>query len=73
MQQIVKYSAQEYIHGSILPIRSFNAFSDTETSKFEVTFIYDEVRYRYGFVANKYQIFEEYLIAYTKNAPQKMV
>lgn len=41
-------------------------------SEFEIKFILDEIRYVYGFVANKEQIYEEYLYYYPNGREKKI-
>lgn len=71
MQEIVLESGSRYQRGDELPVKPF--LFDTEVNEpteFEVTFIYDEIRYQYGFTATSERIMEEWLIAYPKVRPQ---
>jgi AAA15 family ATPase/GTPase len=73
MQRIVLESASKIDRGDKIPgITPF--LLDTETkvkpSEFEINFIYDEVRYQYGFSATSTKVIEEWLIAYPKGRPQ---
>ncbi|TKX29815.1 ATP-binding protein [Campylobacter sp. MIT 12-5580] len=77
VKQIVLTSAQTQ-RGFSLPITPF-LLGDEEgkPSEFELSFIAkspktdDNIRYRYGFKANKTQILEEWLFAYPNNRMQK--
>jgi len=44
--------------------------SRQEPSRFEVSFVYEEVRYQYGFAVTDSIVTEEFLTAYPKGAPQ---
>ncbi len=71
MQEIVLESASRYQRGDTLPVKSFIFDKEIdEPCEFEVTFIYDEVRYQYGFATTKKRITEEWLISYPKTRPQ---
>ncbi|AHG77819.1 AAA family ATPase [Mannheimia varigena] len=70
MEQIVTTTSQR---GDELDVKPFklNQKNITAPSEFEVVFVIDGVRYQYGFSADKYQIYDEWLYAYPKNRPQK--
>ncbi len=71
MQEIVLDSGSRYQRGDKLPVKAF--LFDTEViepTEFEVTFIYDKIRYQYGFATTSERIIEEWLIAYPKVRPQ---
>ena len=50
----------------LLPIEPFKLDSDTldKPSEFEIKFIVNEIRYLYGFKADKQNVYEEYLTYY---------
>lgn len=71
MQEIVLESASKYQRGDSLPVKSFVFDKEiNEPTEFEITFIYDSVRYQYGFATTSERIIEEWLIAYPKSRPQ---
>ena len=71
MQEIVLESGSRYQRGDKLPVKAFLFDNEVnEPTEFEINFIYDEVRYQYGFAATKERITEEWLIAYPKGRPQ---
>lgn len=55
-----------------IPVQSFRLDKTTITSpsEFEITFIQKGIRYQYGFVVDKQQIYEEWLFAYPKGVAQ---
>ena len=55
-----------------IPIQSFWLDKTTlnQPTEFEITFIHNEVRYQYGFVVDKNQVYEEWLLAYPKGVAQ---
>lgn len=56
-----------------LPIISFNFNKvPNEPSEFEIKFIIDNIRYVYGFIADKNQIYEEYLYNYPNGRETKI-
>ncbi len=71
MKDIVIKSA-DYQLGKKLPVQPFlfDEKLQKEPSSFEVTFYYDEVRYRYGFTATNKRIYDEWLFAYPKERAQ---
>ena len=73
MRKIVQESAKDMQRGDPLPVTPFRLQNDTREapSEFEVTFIVDQVRYQYGFVASEKRIHEEWLLAYPKGRPQR--
>ena len=71
MKKIVLDSATKYQRGDELPVKPFLFDNEVnEPTEFEINFIYDKVRYQYGFTATKEMIYEEWLIAYPKRRPQ---
>lgn len=72
MREIVVESAVEKSRGDTLPVVPFDLERETRQapSSFEVVFIVDGVRYRYGFSATEKRIFQEWLYAYPKNRAQ---
>lgn len=49
----------------------FNSVCKNQASRFEITFLHENVRYQYGFSANKNRIFDEWLFSYPKKRAQK--
>jgi hypothetical protein len=45
--------------------------SASKPSKFEITFVAEDVRYLFGFAAMPQRVLEEYLVAYPKGVPQR--
>lgn len=71
MQEIVLEGGSRYQRGDELPVKAFLFDKEVnEPTEFEINFIYEEVRYQYGFAATKERIVEEWLIAYPKGRPQ---
>ena len=58
--------------GDKLDLQSFLLHTDSidKPSEFEITFVFEEIRYQYGFTATNELIMEEWLIAYPKGRPQ---
>ncbi len=73
MESIVRNSASSYQEGDEINVTPFLFDDETpnEPSEFEMVFINKGVRYQYGFSATKYNIEEEWLIAYPKGHPQR--
>ena len=73
MESIVRNSASSYQEGDEIDVTPFlfNEKSSNEPSEFEMIFISKGVRYQYGFSATKFNIEEEWLIAYPKGHPQR--
>lgn len=71
MKEIVLESAKMQ-RGDKLPIVPFKLDPATrkEPTEFEVTFISEDVRYQYGFVADEERVYEEWLIAFPFGRPQ---
>ena len=69
MQEIILSSNKR---GDKLALQPFLLHTDTldQPTEFEITFIFDEIRYQYGFTATTEKIMEEWLIAYPKGRPQ---
>ncbi len=55
-----------------IPIQLFQLDKNSQQTpaKFEFTFIHQEIRYQYGFTADRQRIYEEWLIAYPKGRGQ---
>lgn len=71
MKEIVEDSANKYQRGDKLPIKAFIFDGEAnKASEFEITFIFDGIRYQYGFSATSQRIVEEWLIAYPKGKAQ---
>ncbi len=73
MESIVRNSASSNQEGDEISVTPFlfDDDSPSEPSEFEMVFIGEGVRYQYGFSATKYNIVEEWLIAYPKGRPQR--
>ncbi|MBL1294600.1 MAG: ATP-binding protein [Thiotrichales bacterium] len=73
MESIVRNSASSNQEGDEISVTPFlfDDDSPSEPSEFEMVFISEGVRYQYGFAATKYNIVEEWLIAYPKGRPQR--
>lgn len=73
MQRVVLESASKIDRGDKIPtVKPFllDTVTKDESSEFEVTFIYEEVRYQYGFSSTDTRIIEEWLIAFPKGRSQ---
>lgn len=73
MHKVVLESASKIDRGDKIPtVKPFllDSTIKNEPSEFEVTFIYDEIRYQYGFSATDTKVIEEWLIAFPKGRPQ---
>ncbi len=71
MQDIVLESASKYQRGDKLPVKPFLFDNEiNEPTEFEINFVYDGIRYQYGFATTSVRIIEEWLIAYPKTRPQ---
>lgn len=72
-RQLILSSASQGQQGEELEIKPF--LLDEENAgapcEFEFSFIADNVRYQYGFSANKDRVLEEWLFAYPKGRPQR--
>ncbi|MFI3272051.1 MAG: ATP-binding protein [Pseudomonadota bacterium] len=71
MQAVLMTSTQGPPDGKlpILPFWLNNTHKDLPT-EFEISFLHEQVRYQYGFTANREQIFEEFLLVYKNAKPQ---
>ena len=71
VRTFVKKSAKSNPETKI-PVQSFQLDEKTITSptEFEITFIQQGVRYQYGFVVDRKQVYEEWLLAYPKGVAQ---
>ncbi|MGM0518993.1 MAG: AAA family ATPase [Campylobacterota bacterium] len=71
MQEIVLESGSRYQRGDELPVKPFLFDNEVnESTEFEINFIYNQIRYQYGFATTRERITEEWLIAYPKGRPQ---
>lgn len=59
--------------GDEIPVEPFrlDSSSITKPSEFEVTFLHEEVRYQYGFIVSRYDVHEEWLVAYPEKRAQR--
>ena len=75
MQRLVVDSAKEGQKNEPLPVTPFllDADSRTRPSEFEVMFVSEGIRYQYGFAATAERIVEEWLLAYPKGRPQRLI
>ncbi len=73
MESIVRSSASTSQEGDNIPVEPFlfDDASSNEPTEFEVVFINENIKYQYGFTATKFNIVEEWLIAYPKGRPQR--
>lgn len=73
MESIVRESASSTQEGDELSVTPFlfDDKTELEPSEFEMIFINKGIRYQYGFSATKFNIMEEWLIAYPKGRPQR--
>jgi len=73
MESIVRESASSTQEGDELSVTPFlfDDKTELEPSEFEMIFINESVRYQYGFSATRFNIMEEWLIAYPKGRPQR--
>lgn len=71
MQKFVleSHAQQEGLQINIVPF-ALNKQSLSEPSEFEISFLQDNVRYQYGFAANKMRIVKEWLLAYPEGKAQ---
>jgi len=71
VKQFVLTSANSAI-GSETKVKPFllNEATAKEPTEFELHFIYQKVRYQYGFSLDNERVYEEWLIAYPKGQPQ---
>ena len=69
----VLLSAKESQQGETIPVEGFayDKKAHKAPSEFELSFIVDNVRYQYGFVADKNIVFEEWLFAYPSGRVQQ--
>ena len=75
MQRMVLYSVEDGQKGKPLPVTPFrlDAASRTRPSEFEIVFVNEGVRYQYGFAATAERVMEEWLVAYPKGRPQRLI
>jgi len=75
VQYLVIKSSSESQAGKMLDITPFllDEESSSKASEFEVTFVNEGVRYQYGFALTSERITEEWLFAYPKGRPQRLV
>lgn len=66
VRRFILTSAKDSMPGEKIPVLRF-AFDEVSSklpSEFEVTFIKDNIRYQYGFVADENRVLDEYLLVY---------
>ena len=70
--QSIEHSADQQRHKfeNLQPF-ALSPASRQEPSRFEATFIIENVRYQYGFASTSKAVVEEWLIAYPRNTPQQ--
>lgn len=75
MRQLVMNSARESQAGDKLSVTPFllDEVTSSQPSDFEITFVSRDVRYQYGFSATSERFLEEWLYAYPKGRPQKLI
>ncbi len=75
MQDAVLYSVERGQKGKSIPVVPFrlDLVSRTRPSEFEIVFVSERVRYQYGFAATSERITEEWLVAYPKGKPQRLI
>ena len=75
MRRMVLRSVEEGQKGKPIPVIPFrlDATSRNRPSEFEVVFVSRGVRYQYGFAATAERIAEEWLVAYPKGRPQRLI
>lgn len=63
MRIFIKDSFKDKQKGDIIPVEPFllSTLSDSEPSEFEVTFIYENILYRYGFEVTQREVVSEWL------------
>lgn len=66
--QFIKNAQRTQYAGAPIPVRPFalNDYSRKEPTSFEYVYIFDSVKYVYGFSATREQIYEEYLYHWPK-------
>ena len=73
MKGIISISAIVIQRGQELPLTPFLlGHNENEPTEFEVSFITQNVRYRYGFSATKYKVIREWLFAYPNDRVQRL-
>lgn len=75
MQRMVVYSVEEGQKGKPLSVTPFrlDATSRFRPSVFEIIFANEGVRYQYGFAVTSERVMEEWLVAYPKGRPQRLI
>lgn len=73
MAEFITSSITDLHPGDMTGVEPFKLDSESLTmpSRFEITFVANDVRYLFGFSANRIRVLEEYLVAYPNGAPQK--
>lgn len=73
MKKFVLSSAKESQEGEQINVTPFlfNRKDSQNPSEFEIVFIQDDIRYRYGFAVNSERVMEEWLFAYPEGKAQK--
>ena len=75
MMRLVLQSATKSQAGEKIPVTPFllDESSNKQPSEFEIAFVSEGVRYQYGFSATRERIMEEWLLAYPKGRPQRLI
>ncbi len=73
MKKFVRSSAKESQESEQIDVTPFlfNREGSQNPSEFEIVFIQNDIRYRYGFAVNSERVMEEWLFAYPKGKAQK--
>lgn len=74
MQIIILTSSKKQL-GDLLEVTPYLFSQETQKSpsEFSISFIVQNIRYQYGFIATKEQVLEEWLFAYPKGRPQEWI
>ena len=72
MKRIVLLSASKFTEGTHIPLTPFLFSSEyvNQPTELEIIFIQNEIRYQFGFVADKKRIYEEWLFVFETNRAQ---
>lgn len=65
----LSFKDDKSLERSIIPFL-FDSSSKHQPSEFNINFIYNEVRYEYGFIADKKQVYSEWMYAYPNKKAQ---
>lgn len=73
MRELVLGSATRVQEGEALPVTAFRLAAETlaQPTRLEIVFLYEGVRYQYGFAVDGQRVQEEWLTAYPKGSPQR--